>query len=366
MSNDVIPAVLVGCGAVSRFFYAPSLTALESAGLLKVEALVDPSPTNLQELSAMFPAARACASLDAVELRSRLVIVASPPKFHASQAIHALERGATVLCEKPMANTPEEAEAMIAAARTSGSLLAVGLYKRFFPACEAIKGLLEKQPLGRLQRFTIEEGGKFGWQAASDSFFRKAFTPGGVLLDIGVHVLDLLLWWFDEPAEVDYADDAIGGQEANCLLRLSYADGVQGEVRLSRDGATRNEYTFHFERGIVRYKVNDANHLEIIADGLPTLLSGTLHQATCADGALRVGRAERTNPQSFIQQLVNVAAAMQGREALRIPGEEGLRSMRLIQRCYAGRRLMPLPWFTARETESAQALVESAKGASAK
>ena len=358
MGNSPISVILVGCGAVSRFFYAPSLEVLEAEGLLKVEALVDPAPANIEQLAALFPNAAKAASLEDVPLASRLVIIASPPKFHAAAAIHALKNGATVLCEKPMASTVAEAETMVAAARTSGSLLAVGLYKRFFPACEALKGLIEKEALGRLQRFTIEEGGKFGWQAASDSFFRKSVTPGGILLDIGVHVLDLLLWWLDEPESLRYEDDAMGGQEANCKIELTYRSGARGEVRLSRDWQTRNEYTFFFERGTVRYKVNAANHLEILADGMPTLLAGSLLEASRADDRLRSSRVARSNPQSFIQQICNVAAAMNGREPLRIPGEEGVRSLRLIEQCYANRRLMSQPWLTPREADAALRLSE--------
>jgi len=365
MSNNAIPTVLVGCGAVSRFFYAPSLTALEAKGLLRVEALVDPSAENLRALAEVFPKAQKAASLADLPLASRLVIIASPPKFHAEQSSDALKRGAAVLCEKPMANTVAEAGTMIDAARESGSLLAVGLYKRFFPACEAIKGLLEKQPLGRLKHFEIEEGGKFGWQAASDSFFRKSVTPGGVLLDIGVHVLDLLLWWLDEPAGVDYEDDAINGQEANCKIVLTYPEGVRGEVRLSRDWGTRNEYTFRFERGVVRYKVNDANHLEILADGMPALLAGSLQEVSRAGERIFPRGMQRTNPQSFIEQIRNVAAAMQGCQRVRVPGEEGIRSLRLIERCYANRRLMPMPWLTACEADAARRLSET-KGAPAK
>ena len=353
MDNPPIPVILVGCGAVSRYFYAPTLEALEADGLIKVEALVDPAPANIEPLAALFPSAAKAAKLEELALASRLVVIASPPKFHAAATIHALQKGATVLCEKPMASTVAEAETMVAAAQASGSLLAVGLYKRFFPACEALKGLLEKEPLGRLQRFTIEEGGKFGWQAASDSFFRKSVTPGGILLDIGVHVLDLLLWWLDEPAAVRYEDDAMGGQEANCKIELSYRSGARGEVRLSRDWQTRNEYTFFFERGIVRYKVNEANHLEIMADGMPTLMTGSLHEASRTADLLRCGRVARTNPQSFIQQICNVVGAMKGGEPLRIPGEEGLRSLRLIEQCYANRRLMPQPWLTPREADAA-------------
>lgn len=362
---SVLPVVLVGCGAVSRFFYAPALTALEERGVLKVEVLVDPSASNLAHLAEVFPNAAHAARLEEVQVASRLVIIASPPKFHAPAAVDALHQGAAVLCEKPMADTVADAEKILEAARASGSLLAVGLYKRFFPACEAIKGLIERQPLGKLQRFTIEEGGKFGWQAASDSFFRKNMTPGGVMLDIGVHVLDLLLWWLNEPEALRYEDDAMGGQESNCRLELTYAGGVRGEVHLSRDWATRNEYTFFFERGVVRYKVNDANHLEIQADGMPALLSGTLHESSLANGQLRPGAAQRTNPQSFIHQLINIAAALQGREALRVPGEEGIRSLRLIERCYRERAgLMPMPWLTPREMEAARTLAGMASPSS--
>ncbi len=344
-----LPIVLAGCGAVSRFFYSPALTALEQAGVLKVEALVDPSKQSLAQVGEAFPRAARHAKLEDAPLASRLVIVASPPKFHAPAAVHALKQGAAVLCEKPMADTVADAEAILEAARASGSLLAVGLYKRFFPACESLKGIIEKQPLGRLQSFRIEEGGKFGWQAASDSFFRKSVTPGGVLMDIGVHVLDLLLWWLGEPGSLIYRDDAMGGQEANCRVELHYAGGVKGEVHLSRDWPTRNEYTFYFERGTVRYKVNDAAHLEIQADGMPALLGGTLTGAS--------GRPARTNPQSFIAQLENIAATIEGREPLRVPGEEGVRSLRLIERCYRERQgLLDMPWLTPAETETARRL----------
>lgn len=364
MGNETISVVLVGCGAVSRFFYAPSLLALEAKGILRVEALVDPSTANLNQLAEAFPNAGKFAKLEETLLESRLVIIATPPNFHAQQANYALKKDASVLCEKPMASSVAAAETMLDTARTTHSLLAVGLYKRFFPACAAIKGLLERQPLGPLKHFTIEEGGKFGWQAASDSFFRKSVTPGGVLLDIGVHVLDLLLWWLDEPAEVAYADDAMGGQEANCTIDLTYPNGSRGHVRLSRDWPTRNEYTFHFERGIVRYRVNDANHLEIIADGMPALLAGNLHRVSPAGDQLHTSGVEITNPQSFIEQICNVTAAMKGNEPLLVSGEEGIRSLRLIERCYKSRKLMPQPWLTDREAETAHALATTQGGSS--
>ncbi len=156
-----LPIVLAGCGAVSRFFYAPALTALERAGIVKVEALADPSAESLAQLAKHFPGAARFPRLEDAAVQNRLVVVASPPKFHAPAAVFALTHGAAVLCEKPMADTVAGAETILEATRSSGSLLAVGLYKRFFPACEALKGILENRPLGNLVSFTVEEGGKF-------------------------------------------------------------------------------------------------------------------------------------------------------------------------------------------------------------
>lgn len=357
-----IPVVIVGCGAISRFFYASALAALAEPEALRVVALVDPSEENVRHVAEVFPTARKFRSIEEAEIgSSHLVIVASPPRFHAHQSIHALERGAAVLCEKPMAASLEDAEAMAVAAEDG--ILAVGLYRRFFPACEAIRGIVQKQTLGRLKSFVVHEGGPFSWQAASESFFRRAATPGGVLFDTGVHTLDLLLWWLGEPDGFVYKDDAMGGLEANCRLALEYADGCRGEVRLSRDWKTENRYTFFFERGMVRWTVNEANKLDISIDGMPATLRGDLVNVSETAGRMFNDGHARTNPQSFIEQIRNVAATMRGQETLRVPAAEGIRSLRLIEQCYRERKLMEMPWLTPAEAAEARrmALAESAE-----
>lgn len=211
-SNPEMPVAIVGCGAISRFFYSATLKALAGPDRLRVTALVDPSSENLNHLAAEFPEARRFATIEEAEIgREHLVIVASPPRFHAAQSILALNKGAAVLCEKPMAASIEDAEAMALAARETQGILAIGLYRRFFQATEAIRAVIENQSLGKLKHFQIREGGPFGWQAASESFFRRAATPGGVLYDTGVHTLDLVLWWLGEPDNLIYEDDAMGG-----------------------------------------------------------------------------------------------------------------------------------------------------------
>ncbi len=350
--------VLVGCGAVSQQFYLPTFRALSAAGELRVAALVDPSDSARAVLGNVFPQAQSVKSLAEVSAdQGSLVIVASPPRLHAAQTLEALARGWHVLCEKPMASTAAECDTMIAAAKKAQRLLAVGLYKRFFPSSALLKELFAQQNLGALRSFTIAEGGPFRWPAATPSFFQKNQTHGGVLLDIGVHVLDLLIYWLGEPATYSYFDDAMGGLETNARVQLQYANGARGTVQLSRDWATPNEYRFVFERGLASWKVNDANGLTVQFSGSTSALRGQLLTPLSENLDSPGADVQPTNPQSFIQQLRNISAAIRGEGSLLVPGEEGARSLRFIEACYREKQYLEQPWFTVEEAKQARQLL---------
>lgn len=357
MRDEPVQIIVVGCGAVSQMLYTPALQVLEQAREIRIAGLIDPSEQQRAEMQKSFPAAVSFTDLAACPLNpNTLVIIASPPKLHAEQSVFALERGAAVLCEKPMASSSAEAESMLKAARESRAILAVGLYRRFFPAAEALKDIFEKKPFGNLQNFTVQEGGKFGWGAVSDSFFRRDLTVGGVFYDIGVYVIDLLLWLLGEPAGFTYQDDAMGGVEANCLLEMMYSDNARGTIRLSRDWETQNRYVFVFEKATIVFKVGDANQLNLSIDGVPFVLGGHLTSASTKSINGADGLATRTNLQSFTEQLRNVVGAIKGRQPLRVSGEDGIRSLRFIEECYGKRTLMEMPWLTEAERSTAEIL----------
>lgn len=339
-----VPVVLVGCGAVSQLFYAPALRALEGTGHLKVVGLVDPSDRARRELQGKFPSAHAKDSLVGLAAGgAQLAIIATPPNFHREHAETAFIAGLDVLCEKPLASSATQGAAMVAAASNAGRILAAGHYKRFFPAHRALKHFIQQQPFGPLQSVEIAEGGKFGWPAATDSFFRKEQTAGGVLLDIGVHVLDLLLWWLGEPVNFAYADDADGGLEANCRFTGEFPGGVRARVQLSRDWATPNCAVFRFTRATVHCRVNAANQLELTFNGLPMTFAAELREPLPGSPAPATAPLE-TNPQAFIAQLVDVCSAVQARRAPMVPGSEALRVIRLIEQCYLVRNVLSQPW----------------------
>lgn len=361
-ASSPVPVVVAGCGAITKFFYASALSYLESRGVVKVAALCDPNEANRAGVQAGFPQALSLARFeDAPLAEGTIVVVATPPKLHAAQTILALERGCAVLSEKPMAATIADAEAMANAAARTKRPLAIGLYRRFFRGAQAIKDLIVNQTLGPVLSFEVEEGGPFRWEAASDSFFRREITPGGVLYDTGVHTLDLLLWWFSEPVSLEYRDDAVGGLEANCQLRLNYAAGFKGEVRLSRDWATRNLFRINFLKGSVAWQVGHAGQIALKIEGLGNVIAGDL--VPDRDNSLTLhhpGEAEGS-PQAFIRQLLDLVAAVRTGSPVHVSATEGLRSLRLIEACYRQRKPLNQSWLSPEEAAGLARL--EAKGA---
>lgn len=339
---------IVGCGAITEMYYTPSVRELERAGYATVTAIFDPSAERVAKIGAQLDGAKQFTDFsEFVKSRPQLAIVASPAKFHAEQTIKLLEGGASVLCEKPIASNVAEAEQMLATAMRAKKKLAVGLFRRFFPACNLIREYIRAETLGKAIGFEFSEGGVFDWPAQSASLFQRKTAQGGVFLDVGVHLLDLMLWWFGNPTNFEYFDDAMGGLEINSVARFEFANGLRGKVQLSRDWQLPNKYVIDCEKGWLAWKVGEANRVEIGAKGSShTILGETLEDRSSA--------ANYT--ESFVSQLANCIEAVRDDEKLIVPGEEGIRSLRLIEKCYQSRKLLPMPWLTEVELAHAREL----------
>jgi predicted dehydrogenase len=347
---------LIGCGAVSQLYYTPALKELERQNLLQLKALFDPSLESIEQLQKSFPNASPLSDLGELSAQEiDLAIIASPPRFHAEQTIQLLQKGISVLCEKPMAANVAEAEAMIETAVNATGVLAIGHFRRFFPATQTIKRILSLKMLGDIKSFTFAEGGNFRWPIQSPAYFKKESTGGGVLLDIGIHVLDLLVWWFGEPMTLTYEDDAMGGIEVNCQLKAQFAAGFTGEIRLSRDCLLPNCYIIEGTKGSLKWEVNEANRVEIALADSSYILNAHLHELEQGT-VVGLGRESDNFEQSFIRQVYDVINAIAGQETLMVSGTEGIRSLRLIDHCYRHRSLMAMPWLSANEFKSAQSL----------
>ena len=356
MSNiDILHLGVVGCGAVSELYYTPAINQLEKRNKLRVKALFDPNPERVAKIHQSFPHAHHVKDFNELSnMNIDLVIVASPPKFHAEQTISLLKSGHSVLCEKPMATTVTEGEAMIEAASSCRRILAIGLYRRFLPATQFIRNVLSHGLLGEVKTFYCYEGGRFSWPIQSFSFFKKETARGGVLLDLGVHLLDLLIWWWGEPVEVRCEDDAMGGLETNSYLTLKFAEGFFGKVRLSWDWSRPSRYIIKCTKGWLCWNVNEADQIEMGFYNTDFSQNVKLHANRCEGGNPTLGPKRFNFEQSFVSQLDNVVASIHGTEQLVVSGEQGLSSLKLIENCYNHRQLMAMPWISEKEVQGAQ------------
>lgn len=132
------------------------------------------------------------------------VIIATPHRYHAEQAIAALRQGVNVLVEKPLAITPRQARNIKSETENTGAFLYVGYQKRLESRYYTAKRLIENGRIGDIENISItrvkhtESPYRDEWRA------NPAFAGGGQLFDIGNHMIDLTLWLTESsPVEVE-------------------------------------------------------------------------------------------------------------------------------------------------------------------
>jgi predicted dehydrogenase len=119
-----------------------------------------------------------------------IVSICTPPLFHRELAVAAAEAGIAVLCEKPLARTLEDAEAIVGAVERSGTLFSVGFCHRFEPAIETLKAMIDTGELGEVITFRNRFAGLMA-NAHETWFSNPAISGGGALADTSIHSIDL-------------------------------------------------------------------------------------------------------------------------------------------------------------------------------
>ena len=346
--------MVVGCGAVVEQYYRGALKELESRGIARVVALVDPNPGRTAALGHHFASAHAFTTLVEAFARetSDLTIVASPPSLHAEHALAAFSAGSHVLCEKPMSASLDDAERMVAAARAARRVLAVGMTRRMYSCLAEARALLAAGALGNHLSVVCREGGVYGWPVSTDFPFRRATAGGGVLIDRGTHVLDFLAALFGEPVVAAYADDShTEGVETNCQIDLVFP-GARGMVQLSWsqplvDGlhisGSAGQLTLHpWRSDAVLWRRNGgAWETRVSAATLPCDLRQGGRRGT-----------PWTYEECVYYQIVQALRAVVHGEPVPVTGEDGLTIMQAIDACYRQATPLRLSWLT--EAEQAQ------------
>ena len=176
--------------------------AMLATGEAEAIAICEPDPEMARQAREIALGAEQVESLDALlALQPDGVVIATPSALHAEQCTRAFDAGVAVFCQKPLGRTASEVEAVLAAAKRSDRLLGVDLSYRHTAAIQAIRERIERRDLGRVFGADLTFHNAYGPQSAW--FWNSKLSGGGCLIDLGVHLVDLVLWLFDFPDVLD-------------------------------------------------------------------------------------------------------------------------------------------------------------------
>jgi predicted dehydrogenase len=179
----------LGTGWIGRH----RMAALAGTGLAEILAVAEPDDACAAEALALAPGARRVEGLDAL-FREDIdaVVIATPSAAHAEQSITALEAGKAVFCQKPLGRTGPEVTDVVEAAAEADRLLGVDLSYRHTAGMAAIRPLVEGRNLGHV--FGVDVTFHNAWGPDKPWFHDPALSGGGCVVDLGVHLIDLVLW----------------------------------------------------------------------------------------------------------------------------------------------------------------------------
>ena len=198
------------------------------------------------------------------------VVIATPSESHRPMAEAALSAGKHVLCEKPLADTLDNARAMLAAARAAGRVHMTGFNYIRTPASQFVRQLLAEGRLGRVNWFRCEHTEDFLADPAAPFTWRCEGEGNGNLGDLAPHPVNLALAMMGPVAAVSAMAETVhadrpGGRVSNddhAQVMLRFAGGAMGHLYSSRVATGRKmgyAYEIFGERGAIRFDQEDQN-----------------------------------------------------------------------------------------------------------
>jgi predicted dehydrogenase len=225
MSINKTKVAVIGVGEIGTKAHIPAYLRNENVELV---ALVDADEKKLEKAAKKFRVKNRFSSLDELFQKQTVdaVSVCTPPTSHAQIVLKALDNGAHVLCEKPMATNPDDGKVMLEAAQRKEKALMVGFNLRFVPNYIRTLQMIRSGRVGHTHfvEFNLQSPNPLiGW--SKSPWFFSPQAGGGVLLDKGPHVFDMINYVLDDfPCSVSTVSSTFfnSSVEDSCVCVLEY------------------------------------------------------------------------------------------------------------------------------------------------
>jgi scyllo-inositol 2-dehydrogenase (NADP+) len=328
---------LVGFGFAGRIFHANAIEAVEG---LELAAIVQRTG---DEAALLFPHAKIVRTVEEMleDTSIKLVVVATPNTSHLPIARQCLLADRDVVIDKPFALNSEEAAELIQLARTRGRLLSVYQNRRWDGDFLTVRKLLDSERLGRVVMYESHYD-RYRQLPRLNAWRENGGPGGGVLFDLGSHLVDQALVLFGVPAAVwgSVRMEREGAKSDDAFdLCLQYpAAGLNVWLRatcLARDPGAR--FTLNGTLGTFRKFGMDPQEALLLAGDMfsskPWGVEAADHWGTLTidEGGEPVITRIPTEPGDYRGYYINIRDAMHGNAALEVTPVQAWRTIRVLE-----------------------------------
>lgn len=193
-----IKIAVIGCGNIANSAHIPSYLACEDA---EIKYFCDIIPERAQNAVEKYGCGTAVTDYKEIlnDAEVEAVSVCTPNKMHSTISCDALRAGKHVLCEKPAARTLSEVLEMQKVQHETGKILNIGVVNRFNSGVNKIKNIIASGELGEIYSVYVSFRAHRSIPGLGGAFTTKEIAGGGVLIDWGVHYIDIVMYCLGDP-----------------------------------------------------------------------------------------------------------------------------------------------------------------------
>lgn len=261
---------IIGCGDVTEKKSGPAFQKIEGSNLLAVmrrneEKLIDyANRHNVSRYSTDYLELLKDENIDAI-------YIATPPKMHHYYTLEAAKYGKAVYVEKPMAMSVAECEEMIKVCKDNKVPLFVAYYRREQDKFKKVKEMIETNEIGEIRSFNYIYTSKMPTIDPNRPWLlSKEVAGGGLLYDIGSHMIDTIIYMFGEvKIATGISSNQSGVLNVNDVTSgiIQFKNNVQGSIQLTFNGyENRDELTIIGSKGTLRFSIMSNDNLSIIKE----------------------------------------------------------------------------------------------------
>lgn len=315
---------VIGLGWVAQIFHLPILTKFED---VEVIAICDKDKSRAKTIADRFGIKQVFGDYEQMLAKAEIdaVVICTSTDTHLPITIASLESGKDVFVEKPIARRYSEAVQMAEKAKELKRNLMVGMNYRFRPDTMVLKSLIEKGEIGRI--FFI----KAGWlnKLSSDNKWmtQKDKSGGGVFLDLGIVLLDLVLWMLNFPP-IQRVSAKMYRHKTKSVEDTAI---VFAEVKYGVSLVIETSWSYHYADDFFYCELFGSEGSAMIN---PLRIHKKLHGTLVNVTPVKVDSSLNVFKKSYENELKHFIGAARGLHTVISTGDEAVQRMRVVEAIY--------------------------------